>query len=69
MTIQIQEVIMKSRIDYNYAHFTFDYTWLRDKQIIHNGDYKGGVLIIVNEDGIPVGMYGYELISEYEKEQ
>jgi hypothetical protein len=60
---------MKTRIDYNYAHFTFDYTWLRDKQIIHKGDYTGGMLLIVNEDGVAVGMYAYELISEYENEK
>lgn len=60
---------MNTRIDYGYAHFTFDYTWLRDKQIIHNGDYKGGILLIVDEDGVAVGMYGYELISEYKNER
>ena len=57
---------MNTRIDYGYAHFTFDYTWLRDKQIIHKGDYRGGMLLIVDEDGIAVGMYAYELISEHE---
>jgi hypothetical protein len=50
-------------IDYQYVYFTFDYTWLRDKQIIHNGDEYGGVLIIADEDGVAIKMYGYELIA------
>jgi hypothetical protein len=54
---------MKSRIDYGYAHFNFNYIWLRDKQIIHKGDELMGMLIILDEDGRAVGMYGYELIS------
>jgi hypothetical protein len=59
---------MNTRIDYGYANFTFDYTWLRDKQIIHKGDYTGGMLLIVDKDGVAVGMYAYELINDYEKE-
>ena len=69
MTFLIHVDIMKSRIDYGYAHFTFDYTWLRDKQIIHKGDYTGGMLLIVDEDGVAVGMYAYELISTTNKHQ
>ena len=60
---------MNTRIDYGYAHFTFDYTWLRDKQIIHKGDYTGGMLLIVDEDGIAVGMYAYELISNEDENE
>jgi len=50
-------------IDYHYAYFTFDYTWLRDKQIIHNGNEMGGVLIIADEEGNVLKMYGYERIK------
>ena len=58
---------MKSRIDYNYAHFDFDWTWIKDKQIILRGDEYAGMLIISNEKGRVVGMYAYELISKYEE--
>jgi hypothetical protein len=55
---------MKSRIDYNYAHFNFDWTWIRDKEIIHRGNKDGGMLIILDNKGNAVGMYAYELISQ-----
>jgi hypothetical protein len=60
---------MKSRIDYGYAHFDFNWTWIKDKQLVMRGNQYAGMLIILDEEGNPVGMYGYELISEYEKEQ
>ena len=50
-------------IDYQYVYFNFDYTWLRDKQIIHNGTELGGVLIIAELNGDIVKMFGYELIK------
>jgi hypothetical protein len=50
-------------IDYNYAYFTFSYTWLRDKQIIHRGNTMGGTLIILDADGNMVKMFGYERIA------
>jgi hypothetical protein len=51
---------MQTRIDYGYAHFDFDYLWLRDKEIIHKGDEYRGMLIIVDSDGKTVGWYAYE---------
>jgi|688.fasta_scaffold734516_3 hypothetical protein len=68
MIIQIREDTMKSRIDYNYAHFEFDYVWLRDKQIVINGNEYVGILIILDKNGNALKWYGYELISDYEKE-
>jgi hypothetical protein len=50
-------------IDYNYAHFNFNYLWLRDKQIIHNGNEQGGVLIIAESNGDVLKWYGYERIA------
>ena len=50
-------------IDYKYVYFNFSYTWLRDKQIIHNGDEYGGILLILDSDGNKVKIYGYELIK------
>jgi hypothetical protein len=53
---------MKTNIDYRYVHLNFDYTWLRDKQIILKGNSRMGMLIIIDADGRTVGMYGYEEI-------
>jgi hypothetical protein len=58
---------MKSRIDYGYAHFNFDWTWIRDKKIILRGDVYAGMLVILDDEGRAVGMYGYEAIDEYEE--
>ena len=57
---------MKTRIDYNYAHFNFDWTWIKDKEIVLKGNEFAGMLIILDDRGKMVGMYAYELI-EYEK--
>jgi hypothetical protein len=55
---------MKSRIDYEYAHFNFDWTWIKDKEIIVKGNEYYGQLIILDERGKTVGWYGYELITK-----
>ena len=53
---------MNINIDYRYVHLNFDYTWLRDKQIILRGNKRAGMLVIIDADGKTVGMYGYEEI-------
>ena len=53
---------MKINIDYKYVQLNFDYTWLRDKQIIIRGNKRAGMLVVVDADGRTVGMYGYEEI-------
>tara|TARA_B110000503_G_C6788757_1_gene266382 strand:+ start:199 stop:363 length:165 start_codon:yes stop_codon:yes gene_type:complete len=53
---------MKINIDYKYVQLNFDYTWLRDKQIILRGNWEMGMLVIVDADGRTVGMYAYEQI-------
>jgi hypothetical protein len=58
---------MKSRIDYNYAHFDFNYLWLRDKQIVLQGNEYMGMLIILDQKGNALKWYGYELINDYEE--
>jgi hypothetical protein len=58
---------MNTRIDYNYAHFNFDWSWIKDKEIVLKGNEFAGMLIILDDRGRAVGMYAYELI-EYEKE-
>ena len=47
-------------IDLHYAYFNFNWTWIRDKQIIHKGNPLGGMLIIADADGKALKIYGYE---------
>ena len=51
-----------NHIDYQYAYFRFDWSWIKDKQIILKGNKKGGALIIADVEGNVVRMYGYERI-------
>lgn len=55
---------MNTRIDYQYVHLNFDWTWIKDKQIILRGNKRAGMLIILDDRGRTVGMYGYESIDE-----
>jgi hypothetical protein len=41
----------------------FDWNWIRDKQIIIEGDEEGGVIMIENENGILITMYIYERVE------
>jgi len=49
-------------IDYHYAYFNFNWTYIRDKQIIHRGNSRGGVLIIADSEGRHLKVFGYERI-------
>jgi hypothetical protein len=49
-------------IDYQYVYLNFNWTWIRDKQIVHKGDENGGALFILDEEGNLVKGYGYERI-------
>jgi len=51
---------MMHNIDLHYAYFNFNWTWIRDKQIIHKGNQLGGMLIIADADGKALKIYGYE---------
>ena len=53
---------MQETIQYKYAQFNFNWTWIRDKQITHRGNQYGGMLIIADDEGNPIKVYGYELI-------
>ena len=50
-------------IDYKYVYFNFDWTWIKDKQIVHKGDWKGGALYILDSEGRLIKGYGYDLID------
>jgi len=49
-------------IDYQYAYFNFNWTWIRDKQIIHKGNEIAGSLIIADCEGNMIRMFGYSRI-------
>lgn len=59
---------MKNKQRYEYVDFTFYWTWIKDKQIIlSKGSNKNiGMLIIADEEGNPIKMYGYELVNNVE---
>jgi hypothetical protein len=59
---------MNTRIDYNYAHFNFDWTWIKDKEIVMKGNEYAGMIIILDRKGRAVGMYAYELITNENEE-
>jgi hypothetical protein len=49
-------------IDYQYVYFRFDWNWIKDKQIILRGNEDSGVLIIADETGKAIKMFGFERI-------
>jgi hypothetical protein len=59
---------MNTRIDYNYAHFNFDWSWIKDKELVMKGDQYAGMLIILDDRGRAVGMYVYEMITNENEE-
>ncbi len=60
----------ETHISKRYVYFTFPWRWIRNKQIIHRGNDEYGMLIITDDEGIPVKMFGYELMNnnEYNEE-
>jgi hypothetical protein len=42
----------------------FDWNWIKDKQIVIEGDEDNGVIMIENEDGILITMYIYERVEK-----
>jgi hypothetical protein len=55
-----------TRIDYKYVHLNFDWNWIKDKQIILRGNQWAGMIVVLDDKGRAVGMYGYEAIDENE---
>jgi hypothetical protein len=56
----------KMWIDYEYVHFEFLWTWIRDKKLYHQGNEDRGMLIITDENDNVVKMLGYEKVDEKE---
>lgn len=57
----------RAKIQKDYVTFSFDWQWIRDKQIIHRGNDYAGMLLIFDQEDKLIKMYGYELIDMYEK--
>ena len=51
-----------TNIDYQYVYLNFNWTYIRDKQIILRGNSMGGVLIIADSEGRTIKVYGYDRI-------
>ncbi len=51
-----------AKLEVGYVTFTFDYNWIKDKQIIHKGTEQFGMLWILDDEGKAVKAYGYEMI-------
>ena len=65
MTILTHVDIMNTNyhnIDYQYVHLNFNWTWIRDKEIILRGNSDSGMLIIKDSKGNIIKMYGFERI-------
>ena len=51
-----------TNIDYQYVHLNFNWTYIRDKQIMIRGNEQAGMLIIADSEGKTLRIYGYERI-------
>lgn len=49
-------------IDYQYAFFRFDWSYIKDKQIILKGNNIAGMLIIADSEGNTLKIFGFERI-------
>ena len=49
-------------IDYQYAFFRFDWSYIKYKQIILKGDNIAGMLIIADSEGKALKIFGFERI-------
>jgi len=58
-----------ARIDYGYVHFSFRWTWIRDKEMVVRGDKWSGMLMIYNDKGKLIKIYGYELVKDIDDEE
>ncbi len=51
-----------TNIDYQYVQLRFDWTYIKDKQIILKGNELAGMLIIADSEGRTLKVYGFERI-------
>lgn len=57
-----------AKIEIGYVTFKFDWSYIKDKTMIHQGDKDYGMIWILDNEGNAVKAYGYELISKNETE-
>ena len=51
-------------LHWGYVHFNFPWIWIKDKQMVLQGDKRAGMLMIFDKDDNLIKVYGYELVSE-----
>ena len=59
----------KAKIEIGYVTFKFEWSYIKDKTMIHQGNNDYGMLWVLDNEGKAVKAYGYELISKNETEQ
>ncbi len=53
-----------AKIEIGYVTFKFDWSYIKDKTMIHTGNKDYGMLWILDGEGQAVKLYGYELITK-----
>ena len=56
-------------VHYGYVHFRFPWSFIKDKQIVHEGNYMSGTLMILDNDDRLIKVYAYELVKERNEEE
>lgn len=46
------------------VHFRFDWTWIKDKGLIHQGNREAGYLLILDAEDNLIKALAYELVPE-----
>lgn len=47
----------------DYIYLDFSWTWIKDKTILHRGDYEKGTIMILDDTGSPIKLIAYEMVS------
>ena len=53
-----------AKIEIGYVTFKFDWSYIKDITMIHQGDKDYGMLWLLNTDGEAVKAFGYELVKD-----
>jgi len=56
----------EGKIHYEWIHFNFDWSWVKDKRLNHKGNSEVGILIIEDQWGDPIKVYAYTLVEDEE---
>lgn len=55
-------------MNYKMLELTFDWTWIKDKQIDIEGNKFSGLIIITDKEDNIIQIYGYELVEAQNEE-